>query len=121
MKSLPVTSKIAAALLVLLALGPLISGFDLAFHFMPTTYPAIQNLHAATTLAKLGWLASGVLAIVSALLMARAPTKAAIAAFLFVGAYVAAAQVVWLHFTPGCWLAIAAFVLTTVGAYRHEA
>jgi hypothetical protein len=114
--SLPTVSKIAIVLLVLLSVGPLITGLDLAFDFLPTKVPAIQHLHAAAPLGKALWVCAGFFGFLSVFLQ-RKPRPAALTALLFAIAYVLGATFVWLQFTPGCWLAIAAFVLTAIGSW----
>ena len=116
MKSaLPVASKIAIAILVLLSFGPFMTGLDLALHFLPTKIPAIQNLHSAPLIGKLLWVGSGFLGVL-AVYLRRRPVATVVATLLFVGAYVPGAALVWAQFTFGCWLAIATFVLTAVGS-----
>ena len=114
--SLSVASKGAIALLALLSIGPLVTGLDLLFHFLPTHFPAIQNLHAASAVGQALWVGSSVLGAAAIFLMLRRPALAVVACIAFAVVYVPGANAVWRQFTLGCWLAIATVVLSALGA-----
>ena len=112
--SLSVASMWATTFLALLSIGPLVTGLDLLLYFLPQV-PAIQNLHAASSIGQALWVGSGVLGAATIFLMLRRSVLGMVACLAFAAAYILGAKAVWLYFTPGSWLAIAAVVLSVIG------
>ncbi|MGO4549579.1 hypothetical protein AB4059_00525 [Lysobacter sp. 2RAF19] len=112
--SLSVASMWAITFLALLSIGPLVTGLDLLLNFLPQV-PAIQSLHAASSIGQALWVGSGVLGAATILLMLRRSVLGVVACLVFAASYISGAKAVWLYFTPGCWLAIAAVVLSVIG------
>lgn len=114
--SLSLASRCVIALLALLSLGPMVTGLDLLFHFLPTNLPAMQNLHTASAGGQVIWVSAGFVGVAAILLMLRWPVPAVVACIAFAATYIPGANAVWRYFTFGCWLAIAIVVLSVVGA-----
>ena len=92
--------------MALLSIGPVVTGLDLLFHFLPQS-PAIQNLHEASFLGQALWVGSAVIGAAAIFVMLRRPVLAVGACIAFAAVYIPGANAVWRHFTFGCWLAIA--------------
>jgi hypothetical protein len=114
--ALPSITKAAIVLLALLSVGPLVSALDLVFNFLPNKYPALQHWHTASPLGKSLWVGAGFLGVLSIYGLMRLPKVAMAASIAFAAVYVLGANFVWQYFTMGCWLAIAAAILTLFGA-----
>jgi hypothetical protein len=104
--------RAAKGMLLLLAISPVCFVVDLLFHVFPDAYPVIHRMHGLGTAPKILWVASAPLGIATAWMLARRPILGALGAFLFVVTYTCAALVLWGQFTPGCWLAVGASLLT---------
>lgn len=113
----PTVSKLAAALVALLSFGPLATGLGLALDMLPDQFPAIRSFRAAPPIGHALWVGSGLIGVLSAVLLLRRPVLAAVCCAVFAAIYVPAAVTVWLQFTFGCWLAIAAAILAAAGAW----
>jgi len=109
-------TKASIALLALLSFGPLVSAGDLLFNFLPNTFPALQHWHAATPLGKSLWVGAGFLGVLSIFFVLSLPKVAVATSIAFAMTYVLGANLVWLYFTAGCWMAIAAVVLILLSA-----
>src|SRR4051794_12916839 len=94
---LPAITKAAIVSLVLLSLGPLGTGLDLVFNFLPTTYPALQHWHYASSLGKSIWVGSGLLGALSIFCLIRLPKFAVASSMGFAAAYVLGANFVWQY------------------------
>ena len=113
--SLSIASRCAISILALLSIGPVVTGLDLLFHFLPQS-PAIQNLHEASFLGQALWVGSAVIGAAAIFVMLRRPVLAVGACIAFATVYIPGANAVWRHFTFGCWLAIAIVILSALGA-----
>jgi len=113
---IPTITKATFALLALLSFGPLVSAGDLLFNFLPNTFPALQHWHAATPLGKSLWVSAGFLGVLSIYFLLRLPNVAVATSIAFTIVYIWGANLVWLYFTAGCWLAIGVVVTTFLSA-----
>jgi hypothetical protein len=109
---LPTITKATIVLLVLLSLGPLVTALDLVFNFLPTTYPALQHWHAASSFGKSLWVGAGIFGVLTIFCLFRLPKVAVVSSIAFAAAYVSGANFVWQYFTMGCWLAIGTAALS---------
>jgi hypothetical protein len=111
----------AIAVLALLCIGPVGTGLDLLFNFLPSEFSATQSLHSATTVALVLWLGSALAGVLAVFLHTRRrAVPAFLATVLFACIYVPGANMVWLQFTFGCWLALVAVALAAFGFRKHE-
>ena len=97
----PVVINITTTLLALLALVPLITGLDLVLHFLPSAFPAIQNLHSAHPIGQAIWVLAGIFGTITLRLLSRNSVIALITSLLFCACYMYGASEVWLQFTAG--------------------
>ncbi len=114
--ALPFVRTFAIAILALLCIGPVGTSLDLVLDFLPKEFPATRNLHAASVLAIGLWLASSLVGALAIFLLVRhRSVLALLATIVFACLYIPGANMVWLQFTFGCWLALAAVILAVLG------
>ncbi len=112
---------VVITVLALLCIGPVGTSFALLLNFLPTEFSATQNLHSATTVALVLWLGSALAGVLAVFLHTRRrAVPALLATVLFACVYVPGANMVWLQFTFGCWLALVAVALAAFGLRKHE-
>ncbi|WP_430389950.1 hypothetical protein [Dyella sp. 20L07] len=100
-----------------MAVGPLAVAGDLAWHFFPDT-PAIQLMRNSGTFAHGAWIACGLLAVLTAVLLSVRPLYGYISLVVLTASYAPASLAVWhqstmLHY----WLSLAAIALATYGVF----
>ena len=112
----PFASLAAAWMIGLLAISPFAVALDLWLHFLPDL-PVFGYMRSAGTFAQVAWISLGPLGVAAAVLLNRRPILGAVLAALFVSGYVPLANILWRHFTWGCWLALVAVLFAVVGAF----
>lgn len=108
-------SALAAAIIALLTLGPIVFPLDWLFRFLPDSLPVIHRVHGLPLLPILAWTLCGVIGLVATLLLLRRPLAGFVASILFAGIYVPTAQEMFDQFSIGCWAAIVAALLAGIG------
>jgi hypothetical protein len=111
--------RAAKGFLLFLAISPACFVIDWLFHVFPDAYPVIHRMHGLGAAPKILWVASAPLAVASAWMLTRRPVLGALTGVLFVVTYTCAAVVLWGQFTPGCWLAVGASLLSWYGLLQR--
>lgn len=115
---IPLSSKRAAFLVAFLTIGPIAVALDLAFHCLPD-YPAIQTMRSASGLAKSLGLASGLLGVMTAILLFRRPAAGFVLSLLFAAASLIGGTLLWQQSRPFTIVLTAlACVLAGIGAWQ---
>lgn len=100
-----------------MAVGPLAVAADLAWHVFPDT-PAMQLMRNSGSLAHGAWLACGLLAFLTIVLLSIRPLYGYISLVVLTAGYAPASFAVWHHSTMlHYWLPLAAIALATYGVF----
>jgi hypothetical protein len=103
-----------------MAVGPLAVAADLVWHLFPDK-PAIQLMRNSDSAAHGAWIACGILAVVSVVLLSARPRYGYISLVALTASYAPASFAVWhqsilLHY----WLSLAAIALATYGVFFKQ-